>query len=257
VRLGGRRVWVTGASSGIGAALVKELLRRGCRVAASARRADRLEALGPRVVAVPLDVTDRDAVIAAEERVRAELGGIDVVVLNAAYWGQFTVEEWDSDVLRSHFDTNVMGLAYGVEAVLPDMRRRGAGTIVGVASVAGYRGFPRSEAYGATKAAEINMLEALRIDLRPLGITVQTVCPGFVRTDLTAKNTFPMPFMLEAEDAARRICRGIEREKAEIVFPFPMMVAMKALRLVPVRLYTGAFGAGLRRGRKMGKPVKR
>ena len=253
VRLGGRRVWVTGASSGIGAALVKELLRRGCRVAASARRADRLEALGPRVVAVPLDVTDRDAVIAAEERVRAELGGIDVVVLNAAYWGQFTVEEWDSEVLRSHFDTNVMGLAYGVEAVLPDMRRRGAGTIVGVASVAGYRGFPRSEAYGATKAAEINMLEALRIDLRPLGITVQTVCPGFVRTDLTAKNTFPMPFMLEADDAARRICRGIEREKAEIVFPFPMMVAMKALRLVPVRLYTGAFGAGLRRGREMGK----
>ena len=150
-----------------------------------------------------------------------------------------------------------MGLAYGVEAVLPDMRRRGAGTIVGVASVAGYRGFPRSEAYGATKAAEINMLEALRIDLRPLGITVQTVCPGFVRTDLTAKNTFPMPFMLEADDAARRICRGIEREKAEIVFPFPMMVAMKALRLVPVRLYTGAFGAGLRRGRQMGGSVKR
>ena len=104
------------------------------------------------------------------------------------------------------------------------MRRRGTGTIVGMASVAGYRGFPRSEAYGATKAAEINMLEALRIDLRPLGITVQTVCPGFVRTDLTAKNTFPMPFMLEADDAARRICRGIEKEKAEIVFPFPMML---------------------------------
>ncbi len=114
-----------------------------------------------------------------------------MVVLNAAYWRQFTVDEWDSDVLRSHFDTNVMGLAYGVEAVLPEMRRRGAGTIVGMASVAGYRGFPRSEAYGATKAAEINMLEALRIDLRPLGITVQTVCPGFVRTDLTAKNTIP------------------------------------------------------------------
>jgi short-subunit dehydrogenase len=251
VRLGGRRVWVTGASSGIGAALVTELVRRGCTVAASARRADRLQALGRRVLPVPLDVTDRDAVIAAEKHVREELGGLDVAVLNAAYWQQFSVDAWDADVMRAHFDTNVMGMAHGVEAVLPEMRRRKQGTIVGMASVAGYRGFPRSEAYGATKAAEINMLEALRIDLRPLGITVQTVCPGFVRTDLTAKNTFPMPFMLEADDAARRICRGIEKEKAEIVFPFPMMVAMKALRLVPVRLYTGAFGAGLRRGRNM------
>lgn len=251
MRLGGRRVWVTGASSGIGAALVAELVRRGCRVAASARRADKLEELGPRVLPVPLDVTDRDAVMAAEKRIRTELGGLDVVILNAAYWQQFTVDKWDADVMRRHFDTNVMGLAHGVEAVLPEMRRRRAGTIVGMASVAGYRGFPRSEAYGATKAAEINMLEALRIDLRPLGITVQTVCPGFVRTDLTAKNTFPMPFMLEPDDAARRICRGIEKEKAEIVFPFPMMVAMKALRFVPVRLYTGAFGAGLRRGRNM------
>jgi short-subunit dehydrogenase len=220
-------------------------------VAASARRADKLEELGPRVLPVPLDVTDRDAVMAAEKRIRTELGGLDVVILNAAYWQQFTVDKWDADVMRRHFDTNVMGLAHGVEAVLPEMRRRRAGTIVGMASVAGYRGFPRSEAYGATKAAEINMLEALRIDLRPLGITVQTVCPGFVRTDLTAKNTFPMPFMLEPDDAARRICRGIEKEKAEIVFPFPMMVAMKALRFVPVRLYTGAFGAGLRRGRNM------
>ena len=249
MRLAGRRVWVTGASSGIGAALVQELAARGCRVAASARRAGRLEMLGARVLAVPLDVTDREAVIAAEARIRAELGTIDIAVLNAAFWHRFTVETWDSDVLRSHFDTNVMGLAHGVEAVLPDMRRRRSGTIVGMASVAGYRGFPRSEAYGATKAAEINMLEALRIDLRPLGITVQTVCPGFVRTDLTAANTFPMPFMIEPEDAARRICRGIEREKAEIVFPFPMMLAMKALRLIPVRLYTDVYGAALRRAR--------
>jgi NADP-dependent 3-hydroxy acid dehydrogenase YdfG len=144
VRLGGRRVWVTGASSGIGAALVAELVRRGCRVAASARRADKLEELGPRVLAVPLDVTDRDAVMAAEKRIRTELGGLDVVILNAAYWQQFTVDKWDADVMRRHFDTNVMGLAHGVEAVLPEMRRRRTGTIVGMASVAGYRGFPRS-----------------------------------------------------------------------------------------------------------------
>jgi NAD(P)-dependent dehydrogenase (short-subunit alcohol dehydrogenase family) len=241
VRLTGSRVWVTGASSGIGAALVGELRRRGCRVAASARRADRLEALGDDVLAVPLDVTDRDATLAAVERIEAELGGIDLAVLNAANWDQFRVETWDSDVIRRHLDTNVMGMVYGIEAVLAGMRRRGSGAIAGMASVAGYRGLPRNEAYGATKAAEINMLESLRIDLRPYGIGVHTICPGFVRTELTAKNTFPMPFMLEPDDAARRICRGIERGKAEIVFPFPMMVGMKVARIVPARVWPAAF----------------
>ena len=198
----GARVWVTGASSGIGAALVRELAGRGCRVAASARRAEKLDELAAgapgEVMAVPADVTDRDAMMAAAEAVRERFGAIDLVVLNAAYWGQFTVESWDTDVIRRHFDTNVIGMAHGVEAVLADMRRRRSGAIAGMASLAGYRGLPRSEAYGATKAAEINMLESLRIDLRPLGISVHTVCPGFVRTDLTAKNTFPMPFMLES-----------------------------------------------------------
>ena len=241
MRLGGRRVWVTGASSGIGAALVAELVRRGCSVAASARRADKLEELGPRVLAVPLDVTDRDAVMAAEKRIRTELGGLDVVILNAAYWQQFTVDKWDADVMRRHFDTNVMGLAHGVEAVLPEMRRRRAGTIVGMASVAGYRGFPRSEAYGATKAAEINMLESMRIDLGRTGIRVVTVCPGFVRSELTDANSFPMPFLIEAEEAARRIADGLEKGKPKIVFPLPMMLLMKAARLVPVRLWSAVW----------------
>jgi short-subunit dehydrogenase len=241
----GTTVWVTGASSGIGAALVRELAGRGCRVAASARRADRLEELAAgapgEVIAVPADVTDRAAMMAAAESVRERFGAIDLAVLNAAYWGQFSVEAWDTDVIRRHFDTNVIGMVHGVEAVLADMRRRRSGAIAGMASVAGYRGLPRSEAYGATKAAEINMLESLRIDLRPLGIAVHTICPGFVRTDLTAKNTFPMPFMLEPDEAARRIVRGLEKGKAEIAFPLPMLVLMKTARVVPVRLWAEAF----------------
>jgi len=132
-------------------------------------------------------------------------------------------------------------MAHGVEAVLADVRRRRRGAIAGMASLAGYRGLPRSEAYGATKAAEINMLESLRIDLRPHGIAVHTICPGFVRTDLTAKNTFRMPFMLEADDAARRIARGLERGRSEIVFPLPMLLLMKAAKVVPVRLWAEAF----------------
>ena len=179
--------------------------------------------------------------LAAAESIRARFGAIDLVVLNAAYWGQFKVETWDTEVIRRHFDTNVIGLAHGVEAVLADMRRRRSGAIAGMASLAGYRGLPRSEAYGATKAAEINMLESLRIDLRPLGISVHTVCPGFVRTDLTAKNSFPMPFMLEPSDAARRIVRGLEKGKAEIAFPLPMVAAMKVAKVVPVRLWAEAF----------------
>jgi short-subunit dehydrogenase len=241
----GSRVWVTGASSGIGAALVAELARRGCRVAASARRAEKLEELaaaaGGGVLPVPADVTDREGMLAAAEHIRERFGAIDLAVLNAAYWGQFRVETWDTDVIRRHFDTNVLGMVHGVEAVLPDMRRRRFGAIAGMASLAGYRGFPRSEAYGATKAAEINMLESLRIDLHRFGISVHTICPGFVRTDLTAKNTFRMPFMLDPDEAARRIVHGIERGKAEVAFPLPMLVMMKAARVVPVRVWASAF----------------
>ncbi|HEY2870063.1 MAG TPA: SDR family NAD(P)-dependent oxidoreductase [Gaiellales bacterium] len=241
----GARAWVCGASSGIGAALAHELAARGCRVAASARRADRLDELAGsargEVVPLAVDVTDRDAMMAAEEEIRGRFGAIDLAVLNAAYWGRFSVDAWDTEVIRRHFDTNVIGMAHGVEAVLADMRRRRSGAIAGMASLAGCRGLPRSEAYGATKAAEINMLESLRIDLRPSGIAVHTICPGFVRTDLTARNAFRMPFLLEADDAARRIVRGLERGRAEIAFPLPMLLLMKTARIVPVRLWAEAF----------------
>jgi short-subunit dehydrogenase len=240
VRFDASRVWITGASSGIGEALARELAGRGARVAVTARRADRLEQLaaGRGIVPVPADVSDREMVLAAEETVRSELGGLDMAILNAGTFGQMDVTAWDTAAYRRHVDVNLMGLVHGVEAVLPAMRRARAGRIVGIASVAGYRGFPSSQAYGSTKAAEINLLESLRIDLLPLGVRVSTVCPGFVRTDLTALNTFRMPWLLEPEDAARRIADGLEKDKAEIVFPMPMMLAMKAVRLVPVRPWT-------------------
>jgi short-subunit dehydrogenase len=146
-----------------------------------------------------------------------------------------------------------MGMVHGIEAVLPGMRRRRRGVIAGVASVAGYRGWPSSEAYGATKAAEIHLLESLRIDLLPLGVTAITVCPAFVRSDLTATNTFRMPFLLEPDDAARRIADGIAREKAEIVFPLPMMLLMKATRLVPVRPWTAILSRNATTRRSRGR----
>ena len=252
MRYPGAVVWITGASSGIGESLAGELAGRGARVAITARRGDRLDAIaGDRMLSVPADVTDLDAMRAAAARVEEELGPIDLAVLNAGTWRQMDVTAWDTELFRLHVETNLMGMVHGIDAVLPGMRRRRGGVIAGVSSVAGYRGWPSSEAYGSTKAAEINLLESLRIDLLPLGIRVLTVCPGFVRSDLTSQNTFRMPFLMEPPDAATRIADGIAREKAEMVFPLPMMLLMKATRLVPIR----PWAALMSRQAKTRKPV--
>ena len=240
--LAGRAVWVVGASSGIGAALAAELVVRGARVAISARRADQLkEVAGDRMSAVPLDVTDRIAVDAAAKEVAVLIGAPDLVVFSAGVWEQLDAAAWDRDLFARHIEVNLLGLNNLLGAVLPPMLERGHGGFVGVSSVAGYRGLAGAEAYGATKAAQINLLEALRIAVAGLGVDVVTVCPGFVKTELTAGNSFPMPFIIEADQAARAICDGLEQGRAEIVFPLPMAVLMKIARLLPVRLWATAM----------------
>ncbi len=237
--LDGRRIWVTGASSGIGAALATELADRGASVAISARRKDRLDEVSQgRMTVVPLDVTEHEAVLAAGQAVRGALGEIDMVVFNAGAWGQTDVQAWDAAAFRRQVEVNLLGTSSGLSAVLPRMLERRAGTIVIVASVAGYRGIPGSEAYGATKAALLNLAESLRADLAPAGITVQWVSPGFVRTEMTKVNTFPMPFIIEVDAAARAIADGLESTRPEIVFPLRMAASMKLARLVPQRLWT-------------------
>jgi short-subunit dehydrogenase len=249
VEISGARIWVTGASSGIGAALARELADRGASVAISARNADRLrEVAGGRMHVEPLDVTDRAATVAAGAAVRKALGGLDAAVLNAGTWSRFRPEHWDSEAFADQLQTNLMGTVHALEAVVPTMIAEGRGRIVGTASVAGYRGLPGAEAYGATKAALLNLLEALRGSLGPHGIVVQSVAPGFVRTPMTDRNTFPMPFMVSPEEAARAIADGMAKDKAEIVFPLPMMLVMKLARLVPVRAWTAATAAMTRRG---------
>ena len=240
--LAGRAVWVIGASSGIGAALAAELVVRGARVAVSARRADQLkDVAGDRMSAVPLDVTDRNAVDAAAQEVAGLIGAPDLVVFSAGVWEQLDAAAWDRDLFARHIEVNLLGLNNVLGAVLPPMLERGHGGFVGVSSVAGYRGLAGAEAYGATKAAQINLLEALRIAVAGLGVDVVTVCPGFVKTELTAGNSFPMPFIIEADQAARSICDGLERGRAEIVFPLPMAVLMKIARLLPVRFWATAM----------------
>jgi short-subunit dehydrogenase len=241
--LSGSNVWVVGASRGIGAALAREMQSRGARIAISARGESDLEAVSAGdMTVVPTDVTDRAGLDAAAQRVRDELGDIDIAVLNAGFWKQMHAATWDRDLFAQHVEVNLLGVNNAIGAVLPHMVERGHGHIVGIASVAGYRGLAGAEAYGATKAAMINLLEGLRIAVARHGVSVTTVCPGFVRTDLVADNDFPMPFMIEPDEAADSICNGLERGQLEIVFPARMAILMKTARLLPVRVWTAAMG---------------
>jgi short-subunit dehydrogenase len=236
-------VWIIGASSGIGAEIAKEMTRRGAHVAITARRKERLEevAAGGMTI-VPADASDPTAIAAAATAASTALGGLDTVVWCAAYWRQTDATAWDADEFARHVQTNLLGLNAVLGAVLPGMVERGRGHIVGITSVAGFRGFPGGEAYGSTKAAQINLLESLRTSLRHRGVRVTTVAPGFVRTEMTAVNTFPMPFIIDADQAGRIIVRGLRRGRVEIVFPLRMAIAMKLARLLPVRWWAALMG---------------
>ena len=222
----GARVWVTGASSGIGAALVAPLTARGARVAVSARRGDLLETLaagwrsaGADVLVAPLDVTDRAAVIDVVRRIERAWGGIDLAILNAGTHKAPSGHGFDTSQFVDVMTLNYFGVLYGIEAVLPGMLAQRRGHIAGMASLAGYRAVPTAAAYGASKAALIHALESLRFDLEPRGIRVTVINPGFVRTPLTDRNRFRMPFLMDVERAARIIVSGLERDRKENPLP--------------------------------------
>lgn len=222
--LSGKRVWVTGASSGIGKALSTALVNAGAQVVLSARSREALdrqaEYLGRKqAFAVPLDVTNREANRKAVEQIRWLLGGIDMVILNAGNCEYVDVQRFDAALFERQVQVNFLGMVYGIEAALPLLRESDAPYLVGISSMSAYSGLSRAEAYGATKAAIRNLLQSLRVDLRPEKIEVSVVCPGFVETPLTDRNDFPMPFKVSAEQAADAIVKGISRRHAEIHFP--------------------------------------
>jgi NAD(P)-dependent dehydrogenase (short-subunit alcohol dehydrogenase family) len=245
------RVWITGASMGIGEALARRLARDGAEVVASARSADRLAALavggGGRIVPWPLDITDQAAVAAAVAGIEAERGPIDVAVLNAGTHQPVTAAGFTTEGLRRLMEINLLGTAACLEALMPRMIARGRGRIAVVASVAGYRGLPTSAYYGASKAALINLTESLKFDLDRAGVTLQLIDPGFVKTPLTDRNDFPMPFLISAELAADRIASGLRSSRFEIAFPRVFVWIMKLLRLLPYRLYFPLVGRSTRR----------
>ncbi len=239
-----RRVWITGASSGIGRALALLLARNGDDVAASARRADELALLvaeagaSPgRIVAFPVDVADAAAMARTCAAIEAALGPLDLAVFNAGTHEPVSVESFTPAPFRRLMAINYMGVVNGIAAVLPGFIARRGGHVAVVSSVAGYRGLPQAAAYGPTKAALINLCEALKLDLDRHGVRISVVNPGFVKTPLTDRNPFPMPFLMPVEDAARRLLAGLDRGGFEITFPRRFTWLVKLARILPYALY--------------------
>ena len=251
----GRRVWVIGASYGIGAAIARDLLGRGARVALSARKRDLLQAVagGQReALVVPLDVTDPPSVHAAADRIVDAWGGFDLALVVAGTHEEMRARtgrggatagdeaNWDLAGARRLLEVNLHGVLNCVDAVLPVLERQASGGIGIVSSVAGYVGLPKALIYGASKAALINFAESLYGDLRPLGIGVYLVNPGFVDTPLTRKNRFAMPALMKADDAARVTLDEIAAGAFEVHYPKRFTRWLKLLRLLPYRLQFAA-----------------
>ncbi|MEQ9813533.1 MAG: SDR family NAD(P)-dependent oxidoreductase [Azospirillaceae bacterium] len=249
MRPGDGVAWITGASSGIGAALALELAGRGWTVAASARSVDRLADLARRttgrdgrIVAMPCDVTQLDEARQTMDRISAELGPVVLAVLNAGTYSADRIGAIDVEAFRKIYDINVMGMTTVLSVLMPRMLADGRGQVVLVGSVSGYGGLPMALAYGSSKAAVINLAESLAVQARPKGVHVQLVSPGFVKTPLTDRNRFRMPFLVPVDKAARIIADGLGRRRFEIAFPWQLALPLKLLRFLPRGLYFRIVG---------------
>ena len=242
--LKGKTIWLTGASYGIGRALAVELAARGAVLGLTARSREKLDTLrdelaarGAAVHVLPGDVTDAARMKEVAAELTEQAGPIDMLIANAGTH-LFTVPEaFDADEYLGLMDLNYGGMLRCIEAVLPGMLERKRGHIVGVASLAGYRALPRAAAYGASKAAAHHFLDGIRFHLAEHGLRVTVINPGFVKTPLTDKNDFHMPFLIDADKAARIMCDGIARGKDEVSFPIPFNWTIKLMRIIPFWLY--------------------
>ncbi len=235
----GRSVWLIGASSGIGLATAKALHAAGARVVVSARNAELLQQFvdaHPGAQAVVLDVADTAAIATAARYVKTQQG-LDVVMYCAGYYQAMRAAEFSLTEMLRHLDINYTGALRVLDAVLPELLPQQRGHISFISSVAGFRGLPRSMAYGPTKAALINLAEALYYDVSPHGIGVSLINPGFVETPLVANNDFPMPALITPEKAAAEILRGWRKGQFHIHFPKRFTRMLLLMRLLPYRWY--------------------
>ncbi len=236
-----KKIWIVGASEGIGRSLAKKLAAAGANLILSARSADRLDSLleelkGEHLI-VPLDVTQQKLVEGAWEKIESLKFVPDIFIYNSGYYEPMSAMNCDFEIVKKMLDINLYGTFTVLSKIIPAFLQNRKGHIVLVGSVAGYSGLPRSMGYGASKAGVINLAESLYCDLKKQGIRVQVVNPGFVKTRLTAKNTFDMPFIITADEAANYIYKGLASSSFEIRFPWFFSTLLKILKILPYPLY--------------------
>jgi short-subunit dehydrogenase len=231
---------ITGASSGIGHALARALAGQGCKVGLVARRREPLAELAGAIekaegaaAFATADVSQREPTVNAIREVAGRLGPVDLLIANAGVGAPTLLEPFNVGDVEKMFQVNALGVVYSLEAVLPQMLERGRGHVAAVSSLGAYKGLPGEWGYSASKAAVNNIMEGLRIQLRGRGIAVTTLCPGFVRTPMTEVNQFKMPWLLEADEAARRILRALRRRRKVYNFPWQLNLFLKLARWAP------------------------
>jgi NADP-dependent 3-hydroxy acid dehydrogenase YdfG len=232
-----KRYWLVGASEGLGRALAMKLSKTSCEVIVSARSTDRLEALVAelpgRARAVACDVADADSV----RKAAAEVGEIDGMIYLAGLYWPMKATEWDTDKVATMVDVNLTGAARVIGEVLPGMLARRRGHIVLTGSLSGFRGLPGAIGYGATKAGIMALGETMRIDLKGTGVDVQNANPGFIKTRLTDKNEFRMPFLMEPEDAAEHMMALMRSDRFSSSFPWAFGAWFRFSQFLPDWLY--------------------
>ena len=236
--------WVTGASTGIGRATALKLARMGWRVAVTARNSEALDALAVeasdgygKIIPMPADITDREAIADVVDTLERDHGGVALAVLNAGIYKPMHGNQLDYEVFDKTFDVNLTGTVNCLIPLQKVMFSRRQGQIAFVSSVAGYSGLPTSAAYGATKAALINLAESLKFDFDKMGILIQVINPGFIDTPATQSNSFEMPHLMRVDEAAEALVRGLSRSSFEVTFPKRFTRTMKIMRLLPYRVY--------------------
>ena len=251
-----RRVFITGASTGIGAALARHYANADTEIGLFARRRDLLEKLASglpgRTALYASDITDIAALAAAARDFINRFGAPDLVIANAGISiGTHGDEIEDVGTLRRVLDVNVTGLAATLAAFAPAMRAEGRGTLCGIASVAGFRGVPGAGAYSASKAAAISWLESLRAELAGSGVAVVTICPGFIDTPITQVNKYRMPFIISADEAAKRFACAIAAQRRLAVIPWQMALISALMRVLPGWLYDRLMARAPRKPRDL------